>query len=430
MIFSKEHKKVTIVFTILSVLALLYVILKEPVISPDTLSFSKARVKLSAGYTSFIIVFKKIFGTAIYSKVVYTQFVVLLVSLWLFVKHTLLQLNLPINQVVVLIVILFYPIFDLNLSIVNNVNSGVLSYCFYLILLTLFYTYLRTNNNKYFFFLGGVLVVLITFRAQFNFVLVGLILFELFNSIKLKRWNIKRIMMLALIPIVVTVIDKSYHKYIHGAYIATPFKWISLNTSMMYVAQPSDAQYIDNLEDREYFLMVQDLLAKEGLAYDNNMYGTRPEFVYSKFHHNLPTICNKTIHTAGVKYFYNEQNNIPQATLKVEQINKRLFFKLLPHNLWKWLLLWVYGVFYGLGGIIMTFLWLLALGYLFRAWYFNKQHDPVATFLLVALTFMLLNRVLVSLSVHAITRYFFYNNWVPVVIVFMMFNRLKHQKSL
>lgn len=429
MIFSKEHKKVTIVFTILSILAVLYVVLKEPVISPDTLSFSKARVKLSAGYTSFIILFKKLFGAAIYTKVIYTQLIALLLSLWVFVKYTLLRLQLPLYQVIILIVILFYPIFDLNLSIINNVNSGVLSYCFYLLLLTLFYTYLSSSQNKYFYVLGGVLIVLITFRAQFNFVLVGLILFELFNSIKLKRWNLKRILVLLLIPIAVSVIDKSYHKYIHGAYIATPFKWISLNTSMMYVAQPSDAQYIENEEDRTYFLMVQELLTAEGLAYDNNMYGTRPEFVYSKFHHNLPTICNKTIHTAGVKYFYNEQTTIPQATLKVEQINKRLFFQLLPHNFWKWLLLWVYGVFYGLGGIVMTFLWLLAFGYLCCSWYAKKQNDPVATFLLVALAFMLLNRVLVSLSVHAITRYFFYNNWVPVAIVFMMFNRLKRNST-
>lgn len=375
-----------------------------------------------------MVVFKKLFGEHPYWPILFTQLVLVLSGIWVFTRLLINKLYANSFQESALVAILFYPIFDANIQVINHIISGAASYALYLVIIALLFNWMKGKQEKYFYYSLVLIVPLMMFRSQFIFLIAVLFFFEILKILKQKRLHLKRLFLILVLVVLSSVLDKGYHKIVHGGFFSTPFTWISLNTSMLYVAVEEDVKYIDNAIDRSYFLMVKDLLKKENLGYEDNLYGSKPEFIYHKFHYELPIICNKIIHTQGVRYFYDEFNQIPAATVKVDRVNRRLFFSLLPHNFLKWTSLWVRGVFYGFGGPVMTLIWLLSWGYLFFSWWKNKSTDTVVFFALFSLTLLLLNSLIVSLSVHTISRYMFYNYWVPMLIVFTMFNKLQTGK--
>lgn len=429
MIFKKEHKIPSIVFLVITCLAFVFVLIKEPIISPGTIGFVKARLKLTSGYTFFMIVYKKLFGAEPFWPILITHFIVVTGALWFFVKQVVLKLNLKLYQQILMIGVLFYPIFDVNLHVVNNITSGAFSYAIYLIILGLLYDVYLEGKQKRFAILIPLLIVLILMRSQFNFLLVALLFFEIIRFIRTRQFNLKHSILVLIVPVVIGATDKLYHSWIHNESIRTPFTWISLNTAMMFVSDISDAEFIEDEEDKGYFLMVKQSLKEKKMRYEDNMFGPRPEFTYVKFHYELPVICNEVIHTDGVRYFMKkDQSNLTQATLKTEQTNKRLFFTLLPDNFQRWAGLILYSVFFGLGGMFMTLLWVLLWIYLFRSFWKEGSLYNLNGFLWLLLTCMLFNSMLVALSVHSISRYYFYNYWVPIMIAFVLFNQFKKNK--
>ena len=53
------------------------------------------------------------------------------------------------------------------------------------------------------------------------------------------------------------------------------------------------------------------------------------------------------------------------------------------------------------------------------------NNDKLLLFAALLFLVILANKVLVSITVHSIIRYFFYTNWIPVFLLFLGLNTVK-----
>lgn len=428
--FNKEQRLNTITFSVLGLIALIYAIVIGPLDSPDFSAYFGGKVNVSGGYVIFLKVFRVIFGNNFEWAALIGQLLILLGSIYIFLKNVIVRSSFKSYQRILVLIALFYPIFDINIKLAANLNTGCLSYALYLIFISCYFKFLEQRQKKFYFFGVLVLLGLIFIRSQFNFVILVLLIFEIIRFIKTKKIQYQFLIAILMIPVLSGLFDRGYHKWAHKQNFKTPFTWVSLNTAMIYVSERGDAAYIEDSEIRTYFLMVQDRLDDEGLSYNDNMYGTRPEFNYSKYHFYLPVVCNQIMHSEGNTHFYNIYKDPIKAALKTEMVNKSIFFTLLPRNFSKWFGLILQSFISGLGGLaFMIFLigiWIV----LFLKWYKTKSPSVWLIFSMFLLAAIFLNRMVVAVSVHSISRYFFYHYWAVLFIFFGMMNRLEFKNQV
>jgi len=242
--------------------------------------------------------------------------------------------------------------------------------------------------------------------------------------VKTKKVNSKAIVVFVMLPLLVFVIDNTYHKIVQKKFFSTPFTWTTLVTSVLFVSDEEDVSYVKTEEARAVFKLIHQKFEEKGVGYDKHKYHKEPiDYNYIFFHYEYPTICNQTIQREAVNYFEEQHQDPIQAYLDTERVHKQLFFDLLPHKFFKWIALGFQSFKMGLGGLSVALVFLVSLGLLLLTYF--KTGNQLFLFLAFLLLIILANRALVSLSVHSIIRYFFYTNWVPIFLLFLGVNKLK-----
>lgn len=419
----KLPKLIYYVFTLLSMLSLGFVIFHGPLMYADTRAYFGMWPYVSAGYPFFLRGLHFIFNENYPIVAVAIQYIVVVFSILLFVNYFLSNFRLKKYQYVLLLWLLFYPIFDSNVLAVNNVTTEGLSYALFLQILSVSYLIFVKRALKFYWLLLILSVTLITIRGQFIFLTPLFLLIECLLFYKERKFKFNSIVLILLIPLFTFTIDNVYHRIVQKQFFSTPFTWTALASSMLFVSEESDEKYLDTEEQRAVFNVIHESFRKKKIGYKDHKYHAEPiDYNYYFFHYEFPTICNQTVQQDVVKYFKANGVSEIQSYLETERIHKQLFFRLLPVNFIKWSGLIFQSIKTGIGGICILLMYLVILIVLLKRYSING--DKICLFLAFILLVILCNRVVVSISVHSLTRYFFYTNWAPVLLLFIGGNQL------
>lgn len=417
-------KSVQIIFALLSLLSLLFVWDIGPIVTSDSRAYFGMWPYVSGGYPFFLRGLHAVFGMSFHNVAVGIQFFGVIGSIFLFLTIFLAKFKMKQYQLLILLVVLFYPIIDSNLLIVNNISTEGLSYMLFLVLILTSYFIYVSKQRKFYVLLVLITTILITIRGQFKFLIPLFVIIELITQIKDNRINLKIIGVIITIPILTFMIDVSYHRLIQKQFFVTPFTWTTLVSSVMFVSDESDSQYIENEEAKIIFKLIHKEFRAKKIGYRDHKYFQEPiDYNYTFYHYEFPTICNQTVQQVAVKYFEKKHNDKIKAYIDTENIHKQLFFDLLPHNFSKWIALAFQNFKNGFGGITVALIYIIIVILLLK--YYIMFNDKVLLFSAFLIIIMLANKTLVSVTVHSIIRYFFYTNWIPIFLLFLGINRLK-----
>lgn len=416
-------------FLALSFVVLVFVVNTGPLVYADTRAYFGMWPYVSAGYPTFLRTLHYFFSSNYTVVAVGVQYVLVLVSIFCFLNYFLTQFSLKTYQLLLLLLLLFYPIFDTNVLAINNVTTEGVCYALFLQIICLSYVLLVKRKLKYYPILLILTALLITIRGQFIFLTPLFLIAEILLFYRERKFKPKVFVLILLIPISTFIIDNIYHKVVQKQFFSTPFTWTALASSVLYVSDESDAKHLKTKEQKEVFKTIHKHFREKAIGYKDHKYHQEPiDYNYYFFHYEFPTICNQTVQREVVKYY--ESKNVPtiQSYLEAEQMNKQLFFQLLPVTACKWFALVFQSFITGLGGVFVPLIYTLLLVLLLHN--FILLGSKQLLFCAILVLFIIMNHILVSVSVHGLTRYFFYSNWIPVLLFFLGINLLEERKLL
>jgi O-antigen ligase len=421
---NKLPKAVFFTFLGVCIASLICVCNIGPIVSSDSRAYFGMWPYVSAGYPFFLRILNKFFGENYHIFAVAIQFLAVLSTVYLFLTAFLMQFKLKQYQLIILLLLLLYPIFDSNLLIVNNVSTEGLSYALFLLLIiTCYFIYVR-RQLKFYIVIFVLTTLLITIRGQFKFLIPLFLVTEILLQFKEKNANWKPIIIIFAIPLLTYTIDVSYHRVVQKQFFTTPFTWTTLVSSVLFVSDESDVQYIKNEEARTVFKLIQNEFRRKKIGYKDHKYFKEPiDYNYIFFHYEYPTICNQTVQRVAVTYFERQHQGKIKAYLDTERVHKEIFFNLLPHNFTKWLALAFQSFKTGIGGLTIAIVFIISIILLLKHYCINGNN--LVLFAAFLLLIILTNKALVSITVHSIIRYFFYTNWIPIFLLFLGINSVK-----
>lgn len=426
-------KSLRIVFILLSLASLVFVYDTGALLYNDSNAYFGMWPYVSAGYPFFLRGLHFIFGDHYAIAAVGVQFIVVLSSIYIFVFHFLKIFKLKTYQYIILLLLLFYPVFDSNIYMITNISTEGL--CFALFLQVVYLSYLTFIKRKFksTILLLFTTVILITIRGQFQFLIPIFLLIEILIGYTKKKFNFKYFIIILMIPLAVFLIDNVYHRVIQKQYFSTPFAWTAFVTSVLYLADDSDIQYLETENQKEVFKLVKSKFKEKGIGYQDHKYFEEPiDYNYFFYHYELPTLCNQTVQEEVLFYYLQgkERNveNVVAGYLKLEKTHKELFFKLLPSVFNKWIALAIQNFKTGIGGVSVVLLYLYSLIFLFVNYLKTKQEKVL--FAIILLLCILVNRAVISVSVHGLTRYFFYTHWMSIFLLFIGINKFMDKTAI
>lgn len=421
-------KTILITFGLLIIISLLFVCNVGPIVSSDSRAYFGMWPYVSAGYPFFLRGLHKLFGESYPNFAVAFQFFAVISSIYLFMSAFLMQFQLKVYQLLLLLLLLFYPIFDSNLWAVNNVSTEGLSYSLFLLIITSCYSIFVKRELRRYVVLLVLTTLLITIRGQFKFLIPLFLFMELVLQYKKRKPNWKAIVVVFTIPLLTYIIDVSYHRVVQKQFFTTPFTWTTLVSSVLFVSDESDVQFIKTEEARVVFNRIHGEFRVNKIGYKEHKYFKEPiDYNYVFFHYEYPTICNQTVQRVAVKYFEEQHQDKIKAYLDTERVHKQLFFDLMPHTFTKWVSLAFQSFKSGIGGLTIAIVYIVCVVMLLN--YYSVSGNKMLLFAGFLLLVILVNKVLVSITVHSIIRYFFYTNWIPIFLLFLGINTLKSKQN-
>jgi O-antigen ligase len=431
MIRLKTHslpKTILITFWLLSVISLLFVCAIGPIVSSDSRAYFGMWPYVSAGYPFFLRGLHKLLGENYPNITVAFQFLAVISSIYLFMSAFLMQFQLKVYQLLLLLLLLFYPIFDSNLWVVNNVSTEGLSYSLFLLIITSCYSIFVKRELRRYVVLLVLTTLLLTIRGQFKFLIPLFLFMELVLQYKKRKLSWKAIIVIFTIPLLTYIIDVSYHRVVQKQFFTTPFTWTTLVSSVLFVSDESDVQFVNTEEARIVFNRIHGEFRTKKIGYKDHKYFKEPiDYNYVFFHYEYPTICNQTVQRVAVKYFEEQHQDKIKAYLDTERVHKQLFFDLMPHTFTKWISLAFQSFKSGIGGLTIAIVYIVCVVMLLN--YYSVSGNKMLLFAGFLLLVILANKVLVSITVHSIIRYFFYTNWIPIFLLFLGINTLKSKQN-
>ncbi|MFD0965061.1 hypothetical protein [Pseudofulvibacter geojedonensis] len=413
-------------------MSFVFLLIQGPITYLDTNAYFGLRPYVSAGYPFFLRSLHFIFKENYLNAVVGIQFIAIIISIYVFVFCFLKHFHLKIYQYITILLLLFYPVFDSNVYTVTSVSTEGVSFALFLQVIHLSYRVFIQRKFKSAVLLCLFVVILITIRGQFQFLILVFLLTELVLSFYAKKLKLKYIIVFLMIPLSVFVIDNVYHKIIHKQYFSTPFVWTAFVTPVLFVADDTDVEYLETENQKEIFNLVKSKFKAKGVDNSSHKYYEEPiDYNYFFYHYELPTLCNQTVKRDVLDYYLLDKEkslpNVLEAHFKLEKTHKELFFELLPHVFKKWFKLVFQSFKTGIGGMPIVLVYVLSLILLFLEYVKNQNKLVLWAFFLLLV--VLVNRVLISVSVHGLTRYFFYTHWIAVFLLFLGINNFVSKRN-
>lgn len=320
-----------------------------------------------------------------------------------------------------------------ELAIGNRVLSEGLSYPLYLASLTvLFQVFVRDQPVHSLLIITTLFVLLLT-RTQFIFV-VPVAIF-VYGRLFYRNRKVKKALLVGcliiILPLLTTLADKSYHALNHGHFVSTPWTGIHLLTPAIFTADESDIDLYKDPMERAYFKEMFSILKKEGLNVNHKIDPHEPDIdIYVK---QYSDIANGTLFYKGLPLInggtYDENAKISnQEFIAIDHLTKVMTPALIWDNKVDWLKLYVMNFIHGFG--TLSYLMVYLIIFIAGGIAFLKTATPLTKAVVLFTGCVLANMAVISIGMHTIHRFTFYNDWVIFLIIFLLIHYLSTQKTL
>ncbi|MCX7550548.1 hypothetical protein [Xanthomarina sp. F2636L] len=402
-------------------------IFHDAIYTPDTGSYLNAQIYRTPGYSLFAKLFTFIFQD--YFNVFTVGFQLLF---GLFAVHVVLTrisklLQLHIISEFVFLALLIFPFFG-PLYIANNICSEGLSYPLYLLFIAFSTDFLTNYHIKSFRLLLITFILLALTRGQF--IVLPIIILVIYiikiKTLALKRPHLRNIILLLLIPVVITLMDRTYHKLKDNLFVTTPFTNICMSGAAFYVSDASDIQYIKDEDDKNIFKDCYGFIEENNWLLSSKERNSYKDY-YNHFHNNLGKICNYTVHDRGTEYYLNRGYSIREARVGIEDTSGNIVKVLIKNNFNKWIKLYYNNLIHGFKSELLLFFMILV--FIYSGIRFFVSNNKFILYLFLFSSLILSNALIVALASHSIMRYLFYNYSLFFLIFIILLKLIKHGKK-
>lgn len=403
-------------------------VINKPIeIYPDSEGYLNMDIYRSAGYPIFLWIIKQISTSHLDIITIIAQITIGLCAIYLFITRLKKQLNLHPFWLLFLSLIIATP-YVYSHHLANNYLSEALTYPLYLVVVICFLEGLLTGKVKKLWISVPFLIALILTRSQFLFMVPVAILILSWLSFDQKKIKHHLWISLAfiLLPIITSLLDKTYHQLKHGYFVSTPWTGIHLITPVFYVADEVDYQLYTSEEEQVFFKSIFTKLYSNNLNVNNlNADGQYDEAGF--YISNYSEIANSTIYDYG-KELVGLELNEDQKFIALDKLTKKMTLPLVLDNFGSWFKLYVKNAISAFGNAKYTAIYIILLLFGFVGLFKKGFNDYkiISLFLLLALG----NVALVAIGMHTIKRFTFYNDWVLFLILFILIDAyFKQSKS-
>lgn len=419
----KLYNKLTadsLFYIVIALLTLVFVVKTDVIYAPDSEGYLDMSIIRSSGYPLFIAAHKLLFGSYYISFLILSQFVLNLYAAFFLVKSLSKTLLLQKWHTYILFVIILVPLFYEKVA--NGILSEALAYPLYLLVVA---NLLLATLNKQFsnFYYACVLTfILILVRGQFLFLipvlLAGIALNEpTFHLIK--KYLILAFCIIA-IPIAAIGTDILFHKIQHEHATTTPWTGVQIASLPFFVSSEEDYSIFENKDQQAYFKFIHKQLQQKKLLLNQlPKESLSPADYYS---YNYVFIANSTLSEKGETFFDNHLSDAQRIILN-DKMASSMAIPLIKINFIKWISLYFKNAAKGIGTIatFITFLLLILSSTI------KKENN--AKFIIIGSLLILGNIALVALAEPTLSRYVFYNHWILVAIILLLFQNTFLKKS-
>ena len=403
----------------------LILLLKGPIFSPDSYSYLHMEISRSPGYAICSRLFKYVFGEHFGYFLVAFHLVLGFGAIQYTLKglNKVFKLNFWLN--ILLFCTLLSPYFQ-SIYTANNIGSEGIAFPFYLIFITSSILLIFKNDTRKIIWLAIAFILLTLTRGQF--IIDTIIIAFIYGLKHLKSLKIKPVIIticiLLILPIITNTLDKTYRKLIFNHYVSSPYSYVAAVTLPLFVSKKEDLKLLTGHTKNifEFSYNRIDSLNLLSSKVDGDHY-----YKYMRFHRNFPPICNQNIHNRGVKYFYKNGNTIHESYIKTEQVCKNLMIPLIKANFKEYIMLYFTSIIYGFKSLPLAILIVLLASFSFIKCI--KSFNLIWGYTLLTTLLVLSNAMIVAVACHSISRYLFYNNFLLVILVILLYKKINNLRK-
>lgn len=411
-LFSNTYK---FALYILLSLVFVWIISHDIGISKDSDGYLQALINRSAAYPLFLKTMKFLFGSFFNSATIIIQGIIGVVAIASFVNSLKKTMKMDAFWYILMAAVLSIP-YVYNQNVANMFLSEALAYPLYLLVISKLILGFSLNEKKYFWQAVPLLLVLLLTRSQFLYlipicILILLWLFSFKNTILL-------LCTFLIVPLMSSVLDKTYHYFEHDEFISTPWTSLHLLTPALFVADADDISLFEKPIERTLFSKLHDTLSKRKL----NLYTlSSKKDPIGVFTNRYSDIANGTIYNFG-KLVVAPTGSENERYIALEKQTIALVLPLILKNFKQWVSLYMKNFILGFGNAKQLLLTLIIL--CFCVIKYIKTNSAIFGIITLCLSFVIANIALVAIGMHTIKRFTFYNDWVLFLIVFILLNQL------
>lgn len=413
-----------LIYLFILVLAFIKIMITGPIYFSDSSGYVNMQLVRSFGYPYYIYIHQVIFGKYFANALIITQFLLSSGAALFLVKC--IQKSIAFNRwfALSLFLILMFPVFT-GIKIANLILSEALAYPLYLLIVANLLVGIVEKINKYFYYSIILTFILLLIRGQFLFlipVLLISIILANYKSLFDKRSLVLFVCAL-IVPFLSIYADITFHKIVHKRQVTTPWTGIQISTIPFFVSDQNDSLIFKNKEQRHYFRHIYSKLKEKKLLYSQHPVGPK---TVDFFFENYVEICNHTLHRNGLETF---QSNAPfeDKIIFNDKITTAMTLPLIQNNFKKWLGVYTSNFIKGFDTskyFLLTII-LLAVSLITLI----RKENKLSKIIILLVLLQIGNVAIVALAEPTIGRYTFYNNWILIAVVLMLFQTNLAQKS-
>lgn len=417
-------------FILISILAFVFLfVLTQPIeFWNDSEGYLNMDIYRSAGYPIFLWLLKQISGSHLDFATIAFQITIGVCVIYVFITRLKRLLNIHPIWLLFLTMIVASP-YVYNHRLANNYLSEALTYSLYLLVTLFFLEGLILKSVRSLWISIPILAILLMFRSQFLFMVPVALLIILWLALRHKdKKNYVSIgLAFIVLPLLTSLLDKTFHYLKHGYFVNTPWTGIPLITPAFYVSDEQDYQLYESEFEQQFFKSIHSQLIKRNLNIHHlKEDGINDETTFYILH--FSKISNETLFDYG-KTLLGKEMSESQKFIALDALTKEMVLPLVLDNFGLWCKLYIKNIVnaFGTSKYMLLYVILLLFGLVGMI---KKDMDGYKVIsLLSILTFG--NIALVALGMHTIKRFTFYNDWVVFLIVFILLDTyMKQKKSL
>ncbi len=406
---------------ILFLITFVVVLRKPAVYFPDSTGYLNMMINRTPGYSIFLKLIKSIFGSNFDTALLFLQTAIGCFSVYFFIRKTQSIQLLNNFYSCCFSVVLLLP-YLVGLCIGNNVLSEAISYALYLIVIGHYIAFFVSKNKKELLCALPILGILLITRYQFIYLIPVAFLMIFWVYLKEKQWKQYRlsILLLLCLPFITSLVDRTYHKVVHNHFVSTPWKGMNIITAAFYVSDTEDEAIFDDVKEKQFFQNTyQDLAQKKlNIHHLERRINRDKTSVYIQ---EFASITMGPIFKNGNAIF-DQSLSEDEKYIALEKMTSNMYAPLILDNFSEWTKLYIGNLFHGFRGTTFVFLYLCVLLSSFIG--VLKHNTKTYKILLLISTLLISNLVIVSIGMHTIIRFTFYNDWVLFLTVFILLNSL------